>query len=141
VDALRCHQIEYIESRTAQQFKHSDVEFEIEERLKSLRKEKPFAGIHICSKNSNDVPDEPTARLVVLSPMYDYKKSPQETLAMKEINNIFNNRGTSQRIYRNMLVFIAPDQDFMGQLKKSVRSDISYTRELKMFQFTSIVCL
>jgi len=110
----------------AQQFKSSDVEFEIEKRLAKLQKEKPFAGIHKCLSNSNDVPDERTARLVLLSPSEDYKQSAKETRAMTTITNILDNRGTSPRIYRNMLMFVAPDQELMTDLKQAVRRYLAW---------------
>jgi hypothetical protein len=110
----------------AQQYKPSDVEYEIEERLRKLRKETPFAGLHICPNASNDVPDEQTARLVVLRPTEDYKPSSQDMRAMAEIKNIFDYRGTSPRIYRNMLAFVAPDQELMGHLKQAVRRYLAW---------------
>jgi hypothetical protein len=110
----------------AQQIAPSDVEYEIETRLKGLRKEMPFAGIHICPNNTNDVPDDQTARIVILHPTAEHKQSPKESQAMTQIKNILDNRGTSPRIYRNMLTFVAPDQDFMMLLKKSVRSFLAW---------------
>jgi len=110
----------------AQQFNLSDVEFEIEKRMAKLQKEKPFAGIHKCLNNSNDVPDEQTARLVVLSPTEDYKQSAKETRAMTTITNILDNRGTSPRIYRNMLMFVAPDQELITHLKQAVRRYLAW---------------
>ena len=89
----------------------SDVEYEIETRLRSLRKEAPFAGIHICPASSLDVPDEQTARLVILRPSDEYKATNQNNAAMTVVTDILNNRGNTPRIYRNMLAFIAPDQD------------------------------
>lgn len=99
----------------------SDVEYEIETRLRSLRKEQPFAGIHICPSSSLDVPDEQTARLVVLRPVDEYKASNPDNSAMTAVADILNNRGNTPRIYRNMLAFIAPDQDLMASLKQAVR--------------------
>jgi predicted AAA+ superfamily ATPase len=110
----------------AQQFKISEVEYEIEVRLRYLRKEKPFAGIHICPNNTNDVPDEQTARLVVLHPSKEYKQTQQETEAIAEIKNIFDNRGTSPRTYRNMLIFVVADQDLMVNLKQAVRRYLAW---------------
>jgi len=110
----------------AQQIADSDVEYEIEERLKNIRNVKPFFGKHICPRNTNDVPDEQTARLVILRPTASYKQSPQTSQAMTEVENILQNRGTSPRIYKNMLTFIAPDQDFMVHLKQAVRRYLAW---------------
>jgi predicted AAA+ superfamily ATPase len=99
----------------------SDVEHEIETRLSSLRNEQPFGGIHICPSSSLDVPDEQSARLVVLRPTDEYKNSNQNNTAMTAVTDILNNRDKAPRIYRNMLAFIAPDQDQMISLKKAVQ--------------------
>ncbi len=105
----------------ATQMSPSDVEYEIETRLRTLRKEPPFAGIHICPASSLDVTDEQAARLVILRPSDEYKAANPTNSAMTAVTDILNNRGTSPRIYRNMLAFVAPDQDLMANLKQAVR--------------------
>ena len=98
-----------------------DVEYEIEKRLRLLRKEQPFAGIHVCPSSSLDVTDEQATRLVVLHPSDVYKASSQLNNAMTAVEDILNNRGNTPRIFRNMLAFIAPDHDLMASLKQEVR--------------------
>lgn len=110
----------------ATQVAASDVEYEIEMRLRTLRKEEPFAGIHICPSTSLDIPDEQVARLVILRPADDYKASNVENDAMKAVADILNNRGNTPRIYRNMLAFIAPDQEQMVSLKQAVRLHLAW---------------
>lgn len=105
----------------ATQVSSSDVEYEIETRLRGLRKEQPFSGIHICPSSSLDVPDEQAARLVILRPTDEYKASNQANCAMTAVVDILNNRGNTPRIYRNMIAFIAPDHDMMTSLKQAVR--------------------
>jgi len=39
---------------------------------------------------------------------------------MAAVTEILNNRGNMPRIYRNMLAFIAPDQELMASLKQAV---------------------
>jgi hypothetical protein len=102
------------------------VEYEIETRLRGLRKEQPFAGIHICPASSLDVTDEQTARLVILRPVDEYKAANQNNSAMTAVTDILNNRGNTPRIYRNMLSFVAPDQDLMASLKQAVRLYIAW---------------
>lgn len=109
-----------VEDRTTQ-ISEPDVEHEIETRLRGLRREQPFAGIHICPASSLDVPDNQAARLVVLCPVDGYRASNQNNSAMTAVMDILNNRGNTPRIYRNMLAFIAPDQDLMNSLKQAVR--------------------
>ncbi len=68
-----------------------------------------FAGIHVCPENTADVPDEPAARMVILSPRYTHKRTDDESVALLQANQTLENRGNSPRRYRNMLVFVAPD--------------------------------
>jgi predicted AAA+ superfamily ATPase len=110
----------------ATQISASDVEYEIETRLRRLRKEQPFAGLHICPSSSLDVPDERAARLVILRPAEGYKASNKNNSAMTAVVDILNNRGNTPRIYRNMLAFIAPDQDLMSSLKQAVRLHLAW---------------
>lgn len=110
----------------ATQVAASDVEYEIETRLRALRGEKPFEGIHICPSSSLDVPDEQSSRLVILPPTDEYKATNTENTAMTAVNDILNNRGNAPRIYRNMLAFIAADQDLMIALKQTVRSYLAW---------------
>lgn len=110
----------------ATQVAASDVEYEIENRLRKIRREAPFAGIHTCPASSLDVPDEGAVRLVILRPSDVYKASDPTNNANTAANDILNNRGTAPRIYRNMLAFIAPDQDAMLSLKQEVRRYIAW---------------
>ena len=110
----------------ATQIVASDVEYEIETRLRGLRKEQPFAGIHVCPSSSLDVPDDQTARLVVLRPTDEYKASNLRNTAMTAVTDILNNRGNTPRIYRNMLAFIASDQDLTTSLKQTVRRYLAW---------------
>lgn len=105
----------------ATQIPDPDVEYEIENRLRKLRKEQPFAGVHSAPASSLDVPDEQSARLVILGPGDEYKASQQDNSAMAAAVDILNNRGNTPRIYRNMLAFIAPDRGLMDSLKQAVR--------------------
>lgn len=110
----------------ATQVSESDVEYEIESRLRVIRKEQPFAGMHICPSSSLDVPDDQAVRLVILRPLDEYKASNRNNSAMTAVIDILNNRGNNPRIYRNMLAFIAPDQDLMNSLKQEVRRYLAW---------------
>jgi predicted AAA+ superfamily ATPase len=107
------------EDRT-KQIVSTDIEYEIEKRLHKLSKEHPFAGIHICPASSLDVLDDQNARLVILRPIAEHRSNNLNSNAMKIITDILTNRGNTSRIYRNMLAFIAPDQDLLTSLKQAV---------------------
>jgi len=111
----------------ATQLSESDVEYEIETRLRGLCSEKPFSGIHICPSSPLDVPDEQTARLVVMRPRDEFKATkPDNNGAMIAVTNILNNRGNTPRIYRNMLIFVAPDHELIANLKQTVRQYLAW---------------
>ena len=105
----------------ATQIAASDVEFEIENRLRKLKKEAPFAAVHICPASSLDVPDEQYARLVVLPPKDGYKASNPQNAAQTLAADILNNRGNTPRIYINMLAFVAPDQELVNTMNHTAR--------------------
>ena len=96
--------------------KYSDDEIfaEIEARLKTWRGHRDFKAVYPCPKTSADVPDEPTARLVILSP----KNSFDATTAARDI---LDNRGPAKRENKNMLLFLAADAEKLGDLKDVVR--------------------
>lgn len=110
----------------AQQRSSSEVEFEIERRLRSIRKEAPFSGIHICPSSSLDVPDEQSVRLVILRTDATYKATAQNSKAISVAEEILNNRGQSPRIFRNMLAFVAPDADMICSLRDVVRHYLAW---------------
>lgn len=111
----------------ATQIAASEVEYEIERRLKKLRREDPFAGVHICPASSLDVPDEQTVRLVVLRPTDGFTSSTKDCAAIKAVTDMMEHRGASPRIWRNMLVFLAPDQGALPALEQEVRRYLAWT--------------
>ena len=110
----------------ATQMAPSDVTYEIERRLHELRKEGPFAGIHICPGTSNDVSDDQAVRLVVLKTEDTHKQGQERSKAVVCAEDILNNRGSAPRVYRNMLAFVAPDQDALHALEKAVRELLAW---------------
>lgn len=111
----------------ATQIAQSDVEYEIERRLKKFRCEKPFAGVHSCPASSLDVPDEQSVRLVVLRPADVYASSVPDCPAMQAVTAMLDTRGTTPRLFKNMLVFLAPDQGGLPALEQEVRRFLAWT--------------
>ena len=110
----------------ATQFSASDVEYEIERRMKKLRQEPPLKGIHIGPASSLDVPDDQTVRLVILSPGEAVTTSSHGCAALDVAEKIWESRGNSPRIFRNMLVFLAPDQTSMSALEQETRRYLAW---------------
>ena len=108
------------------QMASSDVEYEIEKRLRDLRKEAPFAGLHTCPATSGDVSDEQAVRLVILRPSDTFRQNKPDCPALKKAEEILNNRGAAPRTYRNMLAFVAPDQSLLPTLQQAVRDLLAW---------------
>jgi len=72
------------------------------------------------------VVDEDRARVVVLHPDSTYKRGNGSTAAAREARRFIENRGTAQRLYKNMLVFIAPDYNDAQALRASVREFLAW---------------
>ncbi len=70
--------------------------------------------------------DEWRARVVVLAPEYSHKKGNGASDAQNEAQNILENRGNAPRLYRNMLVFIAPDATNAEAWEKALREYLAW---------------
>ncbi len=104
-----------------------EVDLEIVKRLRSRQKPGHFAAIHIAPASSADVSDEMEARLVILGPEYPHSsKKGSSSPAIDQATRIFNERGNGPRIYRNMLVFLAPDSERLQELKDAVRQFLAW---------------
>ena len=112
----------------ASQVSDEDVVVEIETRLRKLRRENPFSGLHICPVSSNDIPDEQNARLVILRPEDSFRRAngKDSGKALTTVVEFLNTRGASPRVYRNMLAFVAPDQDKLRDLQTEVKRFIAW---------------
>lgn len=105
----------------AEQFRSDDVIDEIIRRLRQNRAIGEFAGVHPAPSSGNDIPDVQEARLVVLAPSFPHAQKVNPSLALEEATNIFENRGSTPRVQRNMLVFLAPDRERLVELERAVR--------------------
>lgn len=110
----------------ASQISSANVVMEIKERLKKIRKEKPFSGVHICPSSSNDVPDEQSVRLVILWPDNTFKNGSPDCKAMAKAKEILEYRGTAPRVYRNTIAFVAPDSNKIGALEQEVKRYLAW---------------
>lgn len=99
---------------------------ELDTRLRTdLKKPGDFSRIHPLPHSGQDVPDDMDARLVVLSIDYPYSKDPGSP-AEAAAKEILENRGTTPRIYRNTLVFLAVDKTRLQDLDEAVRKYLAW---------------
>lgn len=95
-------------------------------RLRAVPYDKQdFAGVHIAPQESGDVVDEARARLVVIDPVNTHKRR-TESMALEVASEILRNRGNAQRLYRNMLIFVAADMTGAEALEGAVREYLAW---------------
>ena len=120
------------EDRAAQLLREpEELHAEIVRRLEGDRTRGEFAGVHICPKDSSDVPDDPAARLVILGPELAHRKGKEDSAARKAVIEVLNKRGSSPRINRNCLVFVTPDQKEMEGLLGVTAAHLAWSTILR----------
>ncbi|MCU0500065.1 MAG: DUF499 domain-containing protein [Anaerolineae bacterium] len=96
-------------------------------RLRGVKyRREDFSAAHIAPQNSGDVADEGRTRVVVLDPNYSHRKGSVVSEAQRVAQEILQNRGNSPRLYRNMLVFIAPDANNTEAWEQALREYLAW---------------
>ncbi|WP_454697854.1 DUF499 domain-containing protein [Arthrobacter humicola] len=112
----------------ADRLHREDVWAEIIKRLSNQgRTRGDFAGVHVCPEDTGDIPDTDEARLVILHPRMSHKRSAADSSAVLFAQKATENRGTANRVNRNMVVFCAADQDRMSELDTAVRDYLGWS--------------
>jgi predicted AAA+ superfamily ATPase len=95
---------------------------EVERRVREAVKKRPgeFGGVHPFPQSSQEVPDQLDTRLVILGTAYPHTKG-EESEALRFAKEILEWRGSAPRLYRNALVFLAPDKARLQDLDEAVR--------------------
>ncbi len=85
-----------------------------------------FDAVQVAPGSSSDVPDEPGGvRAVVLGVAHPHTGK-DGSGALAEAGDILMRRGSTQRVYRNMLVFLAAEQRQLDNLKEAVRASLAW---------------
>ena len=108
-----------------EQIPDDDIEYEIEQRIKTWKGRGQFKAIYACPKNSGDVPDDQTARLIILPPKYCVDVQ-QNNAAFEQAKNFLDNRGTVVRRWRNTLLFMAADAEKLHTAKNFARDFLAW---------------
>jgi predicted AAA+ superfamily ATPase len=85
-----------------------------------------FHGIHVDPASSNNVPDDKRLRLVILPPEQSHRKDSQNSTAIQEADELLRLCGTSQRNYRNCLIFFAADSARVPELEEATRAYLAW---------------
>ncbi len=120
-----------IAADSARQVEETLVLLEIDKALKayinSLSDRGHFNAVQVVPSSSIDVPDEPGGiRAVVLGVEHSHNGK-DDSLAMIRANEIFIQRGSIPRVYRNMLIFLAAESRQLQNLKDSIRASIAWS--------------
>jgi len=99
---------------------------DLNRRLRGDRQRGEFAAVHTVPGSNADVPDDMEARLVILGPDKPHSGKTPDSKARLEAEQILNNRGNSPRIYKNMLVFLAPDKARLNDLEQAIRNYLAW---------------
>lgn len=93
---------------------------ELDKRLREdLLHRGDFGRIHPLPHSGHDVPDDREARLVVLGPDHPFSKN-GISRAQQAAIAILENKGTTPRIYRNTLVFLAADETRIQDIEDAI---------------------
>ncbi len=107
------------------------VAAELEARLRAeVRNAGEFARVHLLPRSGADVPDDTATRLVVLGAEQAYSREPGSP-AEQAARAILESRGTTPRLFRNTLVFLAPDKVRLQDLNEALRRVLAWQRILE----------
>ncbi|MCY3721684.1 MAG: DUF499 domain-containing protein [Candidatus Poribacteria bacterium] len=114
-----------MEDRAAKQ-EPEIVESEIVRRLRQQTQRRgDFKAVHPCPVSA-DVPDESTARLVILSPTTGHQTRAKNSAALTTASEILEKRGDIPRVYRNVLIFVASDTGEWDSLERETRRYLAW---------------
>jgi uncharacterized protein len=83
-----------------------------------------FGGVHVFTR-SGDVPDDFTARLVVLSPDCPYSRSGHNK-AIEGAAEVLKSRGDQPRTKQNRLLFLVADNDSVQRMKDQAKAMLAW---------------
>ena len=99
---------------------------ELDQRPRAdLRNAGDFSRVHPMPQSGQDVPDDLNARLVVLRTDHPYSKEPGAA-AEAAAKAIIESRGSTPRLYRNTLVFLAADKTRLQDLDEAARNYLAW---------------
>lgn len=114
----------------AERLHKEDVWAEIVRRLQGqARTRGDFSGVHVCPETNADIPDTDEARLVILHPKVAHKRK-TESAALEFAQKATEQRGSANRTNRNALVYLAADEDRLGELDAATRDYLGWTHVL-----------
>ena len=115
------------QDRALSHFSDADADEVIQARLDRVRSRPSFfAAVHACPRSPGDVPDEGSARLVVLDPSSAHDSKTDGSEALEFAGRLLAERGAGARRCRNMLVFLAADKARLEDLRVAARQWLAW---------------
>jgi predicted AAA+ superfamily ATPase len=110
-----------------------EVYADIVRRLKErhVKAKGAFGGVYPAPAKSDEIPDLPDVRLVIVHPRHHYSSQNPDSLAHGFAVHALESRGNSPRLNQNMLVFAVPDRELLGYLMESVREYLAWNSIVK----------
>lgn len=106
-----------------------EIREEIVRRLHRFQNERgDFVRVHIAPSNTSEVPEERNARLVVLGPDHSHTARRESTYARRFALDCTLKLGEGNRLFKNALVFLAPDANRLEQLDLSIRQALAWKK-------------
>ncbi len=96
----------------------------LSEQLTALKGQ--ISKVHIMPASSAEVPDDMEMKLVVLNIKTAHVPRDLNSAAYAKAKEILTTKGSSQRLYRNTLIFLAPDKTRLDELKQAVRTYLAW---------------
>jgi len=112
--------------RAQSRFVEEHADEEIRRRLQATSQRGDFAAVHWAPRDASEVPDEMEARLVVLGPEHPHSGGSDITPAVDMAMSIMPVRAGGPRLFRNALVFAAPDAARLEELRSAARSYLAW---------------
>lgn len=125
--------INKLASDTAHQFDEETVLDEIDQHLtkyiNGIADRGVFEGVHCAPNSSADISDDAGGvRVVVLGVRATHTSGNATSEGMAEAKNITNHKGTASRVFKNVLIYLAPDGRDMDNLKNAVRLSLAWAQ-------------
>lgn len=107
------------------------IDQELTKYVNSIGDRGHFDAVQVAPSASSDVPDESGGvRLVVLGVAHPHNGR-EGSEALTEAKDILMQRGSTPRVYRNMLTFLAAEARQLDSLKEAVRSALAWQEIVK----------
>ena len=107
------------------------IDQELTKYINSIGDRGHFDSVQVAPSGSGEVPDEAGGvRAVVLGVAHPHSGR-EGSEALQEAKDILMQRGSTPRVYRNMLVFLAAEARQLDSLKEAIRGAIAWAQIVK----------